>query len=178
MRQILITVMLSVFFLLVCSPCEAQSVDESLIMLENLHVAPEYTCTYYDRDMYPYHPRIENSIISRDGLISPYNYQTFTTKYESTIEHIVALKEAHDSGMCEEPATTKIRFASDLDNLVLASERMNSQKSGKDVAEWLPPENVCWFVKKTVFIRHKYNLTIDSKEKNTVENLLTRQCSE
>ena len=148
-----------------------------LVRLESLAVAPENRCSYYDRDNYWYPQRVENSIIARDGLISPYTMETFTDKYGSTIEHIVALAEAHDSGLCDASLKTRLAFASDLDNLALASESLNRAKGSKDVAEWLPPENVCWYIRKTIRVRQKYNLTIDQTEKNAIRRILFEKCN-
>ena len=42
-----------------------------------------------------------------------------------TIEHVVAVSEAHDSGLCAADAETRRRFAGDLDNLTLAVPHLN-----------------------------------------------------
>ena len=63
------------------------------------------------------------------------------------IEHIVARSEAHDSGLCGRDGNTKRAFARDLLNLTLASPSVNRhQKVDKDLAQWLPALNQCWYV--------------------------------
>ena len=49
------------------------------------------------------------------------------------------------------------------------------QKSAKDVAEWTPDLNKCWFVARTLEVRRKDGLTIDRDEAEPVEAVLS-QC--
>ena len=85
-------------------------------------VAPECRCTPYDRDDYPYPQSIEAQIAERlGGMWSPYDGTRFESLRESDIEHIIAISEAHDSGLCAASAAVRPRFASDLDNLTLAT---------------------------------------------------------
>ena len=57
------------------------------------------------------------------GAWSPYDGTTFDSLGDSYIEHIVALSEAHESGLCAATAPVGERFAQDLDNLTLATVR-------------------------------------------------------
>ena len=83
-----------------------------------------------------------------------------------------ATSEAHDSGLC----AVRAAFASNLLNLTLASPAVNRhQKSAKDVAEWTPDLNKCWFVARTLEVRRKDGLTIDRDEAEPVEAVLS-QC--
>ena len=94
---------------------------------------------------------------------------------ETDIEHMVATSEAHDSGLCAAPRSVKAAFASDLLNLTLASPGVNRySKSGKDVAEWTPELNACWFVARTLEVRRKYGLTIDRTEATAAEAVRSR----
>ena len=71
-------------------------------------------------------------------------------------------------------AATRRRFASDILNLTLASPSVNrSQKSGKDAAEWLPDLNRCWFASRVVEVRLKYALTVDERERDAIEGILS-----
>ena len=86
---------------------------------------------------------------------------------------MVATSEAHDSGLCVAPASVKSAFASDLLNLTVAAPSVNRhRKSGKDVAEWTPDLNACWFVARTLEVRRKYGLTIDRAEAAAAEAVL------
>ena len=107
-------------------------------------------------------------------VYGPYTGWSFGGTGETDIEHMVATSEAHDSGLCAAPASAKSAFASDLLNLTLASRSVNRhQKSGKDVAEWTPALNACWFVARTLEVRPKYGLTIDRAEAAAAEKILS-----
>ena len=142
----------------------------------DLIVAPEYRCSPYDSDDYPYSQSVENRIVeAMNGLIyGPYTGTHFEDTRQTDIEHIVARSEAHDSGLCAADAETKKRFSSDLLNLTLASPEVNRhQKSGKDAAEWLPDLNQCWFADRVVQVRQEYELTIDETEAAALETVLS-----
>ena len=140
-----------------------------------LTVAPEERCSRYDRKRdYHYPQSVEQDIVRRLGRIyGPYTNRCFGSTRETDIEHIVAAAEAHDSGLCRAGAETRRRFARDLDNLTLASPRVNRQlKKAKDAAEWLPDRNRCWFADRVLQVRRKYGLTIDRREAAALERVL------
>ena len=144
-------------------------------VLRGLVVAPENRCSPYDRDDYSYSQSVEEQIVASMGKIiyGPYTGSRFDSTSDTDIEHIVALSEAHDSGLCEAGAETMRRFASDIVNLTLASPAVNRRKGGKDAAEWLPDLNRCWFASRVVEVRQKYGLTIDQREHNVLESILS-----
>ena len=109
---------------------------------------------------------------------SPYDGTDFESLRESDIEHIVAVSEAHDSGLCAASRNLRSMFASDLDNLTLATPALNrNQKGAKDAAEWLPQQNRCWFAARIVAVRQEYKLTIDRREAAALEAIL-KDCTE
>ena len=139
-----------------------------------VRIAPEVRCAPYDRDEYSYPQSVESEIIAGIGKIyGPYTGKCFATSRETDIEHIVPLSEAHDSGLCSASPATKARFARDVLNLTLASPQVNRyEKGAKDVAEWQPGRNACWFVNRTLEVRRKYGLSIDRREAVTIERTL------
>ena len=144
-----------------------------------LTVAPEHRCSAYDRDDYPYPQSVERDIVARMGgrIYGPYTGRHFLSTRETDIEHMVAASEAHDSGLCAAGAATRSRFARDLDNLTLASPRVNRhEKKAKDAAQWLPERNQCWFAARVVAVRQKYALTVDAREAAALEVVL-RGCT-
>lgn len=140
-----------------------------------LTVAPERRCARYDADDYRYPQSVEADIVASIGKIySPYTGRCFATTRQTDIEHIVARSEAHDSGLCAASAATRRAFASDLLNLTLASPRVNrSAKRDHDAVGWLPDENRCWFADRVVRVRRKYGLTIDRREADALERVLS-----
>lgn len=142
-----------------------------------LAVVPEHRCSPYDRKRdYPYPQSIERHIVQALGAVyGPYTGTCFVSTGETDIEHIVATSEAHDSGLCARDRATRIRFASDLRNLKLASPHVNRyRKIGKDAAEWLPDRNRCWFAARVVEVRQAYDLMIDRREAEVLEQILRR----
>ena len=68
--------------------------------MHGIRIAPEVRTTTYHRDDYAYPQSIELSIIARQGgIFSPYTLRCFNNRGETDIEHIVAVSEAHESGM-------------------------------------------------------------------------------
>ena len=140
-----------------------------------IRVAPECRCTPYDREGdYPYPQSIEARIADRlGGMWSPYDGTRFESLRESDIEHVIAVSEAHDSGLCAASAVVRRRFASDLDNLTLATPALNrNEKGARDAAEWLPEHNRCWFAATIVAVRREYDLTIDRREAAALDEVL------
>ena len=131
-----------------------------------IRVAPESSATEYDRAAYKYPASIENEIVdAQGGLFSPYSARCFESIRETDIEHVVAAKEAHDSGLWSAPDSIKVAFATDLGNLTVAAPHLNRQlKSAKDPAEWLPDHNRCWYVGVWITIKARYGLTMDQAE--------------
>ena len=131
----------------------------------DLVIAPENRCSHYDADDYSYPQSVEPHIVARQGgrIYGPYTGTYFNSIRETDIEHIVARSEAHDSGLC----------ARDLDNLTLASPSVNRhQKVDKDLAQWLPAHNRCWYVNQVILVKHKYGLTWDTDERDAARTVL------
>ncbi len=152
------------------------SISQNAASLGQIRIARENRCTPYDRDDYSYPQSIELRIIAENlggRITSPYTGETFASRSETDIEHMVATSEAHDSGLCAESLAVRRQFAQDLLNLTLASPSLNRyEKSGKDLAEWLPVRNRCWFVQTVVAVKAKYNLTMDDAEAAVARRVL------
>ena len=106
------------------------------------------------------------------GGWSPYDGTEFPNR-ESDREHIVAVAEAHDSGLCAADVDTRQRFGRDLDNLTLATVTLNRHKKiAKDAAEWKPDHNRCWFAGRVLAVKLEYGLTVDPQEAAALEAML------
>ena len=46
------------------------------------------------------------------------------------------------------------------------------QKVAKDLAEWLPNHNRCWYVAQVILVKRKYGLTMDTAERDTARTVL------
>ena len=143
--------------------------------LAGIAIADEERCTPYDADDYPYAQSVEAKIVAAMGgrIYGPYSGTTFASTSETDIEHIVARSEAHDSGLCAADAATRAAFASDLLNLTLAAPDLNrNKKRDKDLAEWLPERNRCWYVAQVAAVKRKYVLTMDEGEMRAALSVL------
>ncbi len=143
--------------------------------LDGIRIVSENRCSHYDSDDYSYSQSVEPRIVAQQGnrIYGPYTGAFFASIRETDIEHIVARSEAHDSGLCAADSATKRAFANDLLNLTLASPSVNRhQKVDKDVAQWLPAMNQCWYVNQVVQVKRKYNLTMDRAEAAAAERVL------
>ena len=138
-------------------------------------IAPEHRCSPYSQEDYRYPQSLEPKIFAIIGIIyCPYTGKCFVSLRDTDIEHIIARSEAHDSGLCAADLKTRRRFASDLDNLTLADPYVNRyRKKHHDAAEWMPALNQCWYANRIVEIRRKYNLTIDRREAEILESVLS-----
>lgn len=140
-----------------------------------VRIEPENRCSHYDSDLYPYSQSVEPQIVNQQGgrIYGPYTGTYFGSIRETDIEHVVARSEAHDSGLCAADLQTRRNFARDLDNLTLASPSVNRhQKVDKDLAQWLPAHNRCWYVNQVILVKRKYGLTWDSAERNAARTVL------
>ena len=133
-----------------------------------VEVAPESRSSPYDRDDYPYSPAVEARILKRDGGVIRCRYtgQTFASLKGTDIEHVVALSEAHDSGLCAAPSPGG------------SGEPRAGRTAGESIreehaAEWLPAQDRCWFAGQVVLVRAKYGLTVDRRERAALEKILT-----
>ena len=141
-----------------------------------LTVAPEKRCAPYERSDYAYQSRLLEAllVLQLGGVYGPYTGRCFRSRRQTDVEHMIALSEAHDSGMCGRSMIQKVRFANDPLNLTLAGPVVNrEQKRHYDAARWLPEKNRCWFAARVVAVRLKYGLTIDAAEVRALEAVLS-----
>lgn len=146
-----------------------------------LVVEAEDRCTHHDYDRGEYGKRYSNredDIVGELGAIySPYTNECFGSTDETEIEHIVAINEAHTSGLCDADTETKRRFAGDLLNLTLASSETNREKHNLDALDWSPTYNQCWFAERVRAVKLKYGMTVDVGEASALESIL-RDCQD
>ena len=148
-----------------------------------LRICSERPRDGYDRDAFGTgYSRLEDDIIAalpstmkaNGRVYTPYSCIAFDITPSGTaatdIEHIVALAEAHDSGIAVD---RRRDIASDLDNLTIADPRVNrSQKGARDAAEWMPTRHGAWFAQRVIQVKLEYGLTVDPAERDALEALL------
>jgi len=88
------------------------------------------------------------------------------------IDHVVPLAEAWDSGARSWSESRRESYANDLGDshtLVGVTASLNRSKGDQDVAEWLPPINVCRYLKDWLTAKVRWGLSQDSSEKSAAE---------
>lgn len=142
-----------------------------------VRIAPENHCSDYRAIDYTHLPQLDVFAAEElGGIFGAYEDECFDEYSDVDIEHLVAKREAHDSGLCAADIQTRINFANDLENIALASPAVNLGKSTKDPANWLPKNNQCWYAWQWLHVKRKYNMTIDQAEKNAIDAIL-QNCS-
>ncbi len=117
------------------------------------------------------------------GLFSPYDGICFPNFHYVDIEHIVARKEADESGMCDRSLEEREAFAADLLNLTFAPSSLNASKGKRDAGELesasqslfrdaLTDDGKCFFAAQTVRVKSKYGLGVDLSEKDALAHIL------
>ena len=95
------------------------------------------------------------------------------------VDHIVALKEAYDSGAAAWSSTRKAEFANDSANLWCLAASVNLSKSDGDLAEWAGGS--CAQRKRiatvTQQVKRAYGLSTDSAEQRAITAALAAQCT-
>ena len=84
------------------------------------------------------------SSVSSGEWFGAYAGQVFTDPSELDVDHLVPLKEAHESGTFSWDASRKRDFANDLsdpNHLIAVSASQNRSKGAKDLNEWMPADS-------------------------------------
>ena len=129
-----------------------------------LDLAPERARAGYERPTTNRYQRHERTVYRELGMDrTPYTCTAIGGDLTSVdVEHIVALAEAHDSGLA--PAQM-LAFSGDPLNLTVAMPRENRiAKSAKDASDYLPPSNRCWFAGRVLDVKSRWGLTVDAAE--------------
>lgn len=111
---------------------------------------------------------------------SAYDGKTVTDDGDLDIDHMVPLAEAWASGASTWSAAKRERYANDLGvptSLIAVTLSTNRSKGDQDVAEWLPPAKAdrCTYTADWVATKLRWNLTIDDKEHEALQDL-ARDC--
>lgn len=90
------------------------------------------------------------------------------------IDHLVPLAEAWDSGAGAWSSATREAYANDLGDrrtLVGVTSSVNRSKGDQDVAEWLPAQQQCRYLREWVAVKHRWRLSVDSAERSAMRSL-------
>lgn len=103
----------------------------------------------------------------------PYTGQTFREPRQLDIDHVVALKNAHESGAWKWSAEKRQEYANyllDRQHLLAVKGSENRKKGAKGPDEYLPPDTSfhCDYVKEWVKIKQDWGLTLTDSERRAV----------
>ncbi|MFD1716922.1 HNH endonuclease family protein [Georgenia deserti] len=106
-----------------------------------------------------------------------YSYYDGVSQYDTSdidIDHMVPLAEAWDSGAYAWDAGRREAYANDLDDyrtLVGVTDSVNQSKSDQDVAEWLPDQQQCRYLREYVAVKIRWDLSVDTAEQAAMNDL-------
>jgi hypothetical protein len=114
--------------------------------------------------------------LSGGSWYSAYDGLTFTDPADVSIDHVVALAEAWDSGASAWTSDRRERFANDLGvpwTLIGVSTRSNDEKSDLDPADWLPAiaGGRCNYLADWLAIKVRWGLAVDQREHDVIASL-------
>lgn len=164
-------------------------------LLEELVVAPAHSGEGYVREDFNHWVTQENGCDTRQNVlarevidgtgngcipngtwVSIYDNVTITDPGKLDIDHMVPLKEAYVSGAYAWDSATREAYANDTDyvySLIAVSYSSNRSKGDKDPASWIPDTmDACDYVGRWVAVKHRWNLTVDSAEKDKILSVL------
>jgi hypothetical protein len=119
--------------------------------------------------------------VTRGRWYSWYDGATWTYPGDVDIDHVVALKEAWESGARTWSAAKRARYANDLGyswSLDAVTDNVNASKGDRDPAQWLPPlaASRCTYVIHWVGVKYRWGLTIDATERSRILSILSGTC--
>ncbi len=117
--------------------------------------------------------------IQSGELFDYYTGKTISLKDGIDIDHIVAKKNAWDSGGYLWNQETWISYVNDEDRVLIAtSDSANRSKGSKDAADWLPENTEYWckYIIQQIEIKNFYNLSVRQAEKDKMQEVLTNNC--
>lgn len=115
--------------------------------------------------------------VSTGAWQDPYSGRTFHSASELDIDHLVPLKEAHESGAYAWDSARRRAFANalvDPNHLLAVSRSLNRTKGAKDPADWLPPNERYheFYARAWVKVKRAWGLTADARELSTLRQIL------
>jgi len=114
--------------------------------------------------------------------VSPYDGAKLSDRGDVDIDHVVALKEAWDSGAWAWSESQRKAYANDMTDLrtlIAVTDRVNVSKSDKDPSNWMPPLQSYWctYLGDWISVKARWGLSMDQSEFGRISNLLASDCA-
>jgi hypothetical protein len=197
--------LLVVAFAFGCRPPPPPGYLDALAVLARIPVTNEHA-TGYDRDRFGYPAGggltscdTRERVLIQESLVpvtpapafcaftggrwySAYDGVTTSNVQDLEIDHVVALKEAWDSGAFTWADARLVAFGNDLTDdrtLIAVTAVSNQQKGDSDPSNWLPPvaSAQCPFIGNWLAIKARWGLTMDPSEHGRIGSLLLGPCA-
>ncbi len=149
--------------------------------LSGLAVEPEHDGSGYDRRHYEHDSAVLCDVIA--AATDPYTGLPFGPD-TCAVDHVVAAREAHESGGHAWTAERRREFGRDRANLVASRDCVHLSKGGHDVGSWhgvasgscagaaLDALGACFWARVTVAVKAKWGLTVDAAEADALSQAL------
>lgn len=112
-----------------------------------------------------------NCTVATGRWLSWFDGLTFDSATLVSIDHMIPLAEAWDSGASAWTSTRRQDFANDLGDareLNAVSASINSSKGDRDPTDWLPPRERCRYLTEWVAVKARWALSVDAAEQATL----------
>ncbi|WP_419929654.1 excalibur calcium-binding domain-containing protein [Candidatus Poriferisocius sp.] len=149
-------------------------------MLDDLAVEPEYGGLGYERADFEH----DRGYLCDSAGTDPYTGIAFDPS-TCDVDHIVAAKEAFESGAWEWDAARRRSFGNDALNLVATRDCVNRSKGAGDPGEWtggvgsgacegvtITGKGWCYLAWKTIEVKAAYGLSVDERERDVLSFVL------
>ena len=159
---------------------EPTTLPSAVELLERLRVEPEYEGSGYGRADFEHDSRHLCDSAGTD----PYTGVAFDPSL-CDVDHIVAAKEAFESGAWDWDVTRRRSFGNDALNLVASRDCVNRSKGSRDPGEWsgsvgsgdcegtsMTGQGWCYLAWKTVEVKAAYGLSVDERERDVLSFVL------
>ena len=118
-----------------------------------------------------------NCIVVGGTWSDPFSGQKFTDPKKLDVDHVVPLREAHQSGAWKWTSEKKRQYSNYLrskNHLIAVHLSANRSMGYKDPAEWLPPnrEFVENYARIWIAIKNEWGLTVDRTEMDALKRIL------
>jgi hypothetical protein len=106
--------------------------------------------------------------------LDPYTSATLKDSEDVDIDHIVPLANAWRSGAGNWDEAKREAYANDPGVLLSVDDGANQAKGDKGPEAWLPPNTDyrCEYARRWISVKHEWNLTVNTEEKVTLEDML------
>jgi hypothetical protein len=200
--SVLITSVVLTFIPGVISPVKAGELNE---LLDGLNVATEKSAGYSRNKFFTKWKTVSGTCDVRESIlveqsevavrrgtscnvisgewIDFYTLDLITKPSLATIDHVVSLKEAWDSGASRWTTSKRTNFANDIQgqNLVITLNSINSSKGEREPGQWNLPndDQMCSYLESYLNTKLEWKLNIDSAEKVRIKEIIGNyECDE